>query len=161
MSRATATVCAPASQSITPIAAMHARYEAAWAADMKIEAAENDLDERDPTGQTLKFRYEDARKKIGAETDTLRVAILYQVPTCWADALILQFHIWGISDLLHGAEARPEAEDKAVLIAIDTLFDFMACELPDIDHEAVGHMFKGGTMLAWNRRRTRTADLED
>lgn len=146
---------------MTPIATMHARYEAAWAEDMRLEEAENALDDRSAAAETLKHRYDEAREKLGHETDALKVAILYQVPKSWADAIILQFHIWSMADLLASTDDRPEPEDRALLIAIDTLFDFMACELADIDHEAIGKMFKDGTMLAWRRRRTRTADLED
>lgn len=151
---------APATLPITPLGAMHDRYEAAWKADAKIEAAENELVDGDPTSETLKFRYEDARKKIGAETDALRVAILYQVPLCWADALILQFHIWAVADVLESSDIRPDDEREALLVGMETLFDFMAAEVTDVDHEAIGPMFKGQTMLAWNRCRTRAAELE-
>lgn len=151
---------APASLPISPLLVMHERYEAAWSADMKIEAAENDLDDNDPDSATIKFRYEDARKKISAETDTLRIAILYQVPMSWADALVLQFHVWGMADLLESSDARPTDMREALLVGMETLFDFMAAEVADVDHEAIGAMFKGQTMLAWHRCRTRAAELE-
>lgn len=151
---------APASLPISPLLVMHERYEAAWSADAKIEAAENELDDSDQGNETLKFQYEEARKKIGAETDTLRIAILYQVPMSWADALILQYHAWGMADLLESMDSRHDDMREALLVGMETLFDFMAAEVDDVDHEAIGPMFKGQTMLAWYRCRTRAAELE-
>lgn len=149
----------PASLPVSPLLVMHERYEAAWSADTKIEEAENDLD-NSPSSQSLKTRYDDARNKIMAETDTLRIAILYQVPTSWADALVLQFHVWGMADLLDGLETRPADMRAAVLVGMESLFDFMATKVANVDHDAIGAMFKGQTKLAWNRCRTRAAELE-
>ena len=151
---------APVTLPISPLLVMHERYEAAWSAYAKIEAAENELDDSDQDRETLKSRYEDARKKIVAETDTLRVAILHQVPMSWADALILQYHAWCMADVLEGINSRPEDMREALLVGMETLFDFMAAEVADVDQEAIGPMIKGQTMLAWNRCRTRAAELE-
>lgn len=145
----------------TPIATLHCLYELAVAADMKIEIADNALKGADPANEAVAARYEEARKKIGAETDALRFALLYQVPETWADAVILQFHLWELADLLASADVRPEDEDAALLVGSETLFDFMVAMLPEAERDALGRAFQMGTKLALSRRRTRTAELED
>ncbi len=68
---------APAS----PILAMHARYEAAWQEYNRIDTASTALDKSDPADELLGFKYQRAETANNAETDALRQAILYQVPT--------------------------------------------------------------------------------
>ena len=155
-----ATSPVPSASLTTTIAVMHARYEAAWAEDHRLEAAESGLDDASQSDRTRKYQCEDARKTIYQETNALRLAILYQVPTSWADALVVQFHVWGLADIMLSTGDRPHEDDQALHVAIATLFDFMGCQLTDIDHEAIGPMFKDGTMLAWDRGRARAADLE-
>ncbi|HEX8445833.1 MAG TPA: hypothetical protein VF649_04390, partial [Sphingomonas sp.] len=104
-------------------------------------------------------RYDEAMTMSEAETDALRTALLYQVPTTWADALILQYHIYLAHDLYTPGK-EPPYERAALIVAIDTLFDFMATEVK-ADHEQIGDQFKRGTMRVWNRRRFRSVELED
>ena len=70
---------------------MHARYEAAWEEYNNIDTAQLKLNDRNEAERCLKFRYSDALKANNAETDALRLAILYQVPTTWQEALVLQY----------------------------------------------------------------------
>lgn len=141
----------------SPILAMHLRYEAAWEEYNAIERSEMELTKDD---HAAKLRHEYASKANNAETDALRLAILYQVPDTYAEAMILQYHIVNGYDLTQGAPPTKaeSTEAEAVKIAIDTLFDFLACKNND-DHEALGTSFKHSAMRVFRSRRLRTGDV--
>lgn len=145
------------SAALSPIAAMHTRYEAVMAASDTVDKASLYLGKTDGE-QKLSFSYAAAMTTCEAETDALRTAILHQVPTDWHDALILQYHVYVAHDLYTPGK-EPEHERAALVVAIATLFDFMARSI-DADHDAMGRCFKAATMLVFDRRRFRTADLE-
>jgi hypothetical protein len=94
---------------------------------------------------------------VTGEIDALRRVILYQVPITWEDALVLQFHIY----IMHRLEDDPPKEDvEALTVGIETLFDFMACEL-DKGDLAFGRQLDTGAKLVFYRRRYRTGTMED
>jgi hypothetical protein len=138
----------------TIIPTLHRRYERTMAEYLVIEAAENAAkDEIEKAG----FRR--ACQDSVRETEALRLAILYQVPTDLTDAAILQFHVTCAYDMAISCEDQPEAEREALTTAIDTLFDFLCCELK-MDHEHVGLSFKDGAIRAHFNRRHRTGLVE-
>ena len=138
--------------------AMHRRYECAMAEYLIVEQAEGAArKDGDSDGAHSLAR---GTRAICRETDALRLAILNQVPDTWAAAMVLQFHITNAADLLATSENPPEAEREALLTAIDTLFDFLCCEV-DQDHEALGNEFRSGAVRAFFQRRHRTGQVED
>ena len=143
----------PTATAPSPILALHARYEAAWAEYNRIDDARTTLDTQNREDRIVDFRYEEAMAVSGAEANALRVAILYQVPTTWQEAMILQFHIWSVFEPENPGTAN---EQSAMATAIDTLFDFMCDE---IEHEDVEGQFQTGEHLVSQRRRNRTGKL--
>lgn len=142
--------------SSSPILVMHSRYVAAWEEYTRIDKAATALGKNEPADLKLEFAYRDGMTANNGETDALRLAILYQVPTTWVEAMVLQFHISISYELVD----EPSTEDRAVLrSAIDTLFDFMCCEV-DQDHEALGHGFQQAAIIAFDKRRYRTGIVE-
>lgn len=140
----------------SPILAIHARYEAAWEQFNQIDTASTALDKSDPADDLLGFKYQTAETANNAETDALRQAILYQVPTTWPEAMVLLFHIHVASDLTD----KPTKEERAATqTALDTLLDFMCCEV-DQDHEALGKHFQVGANIVFDKRRYRTGMVE-
>jgi transposase-like protein len=149
---------APAKSETTssPILAMHARYEAAWQEYNQIDVAGTKLDKSDADDDLLGFKYQRAETANNAETDALRQAILYQVPTTWTEAMVLLCHIHIAFDLTD----KPTKEDwTATHTALDTLFDFMCCEV-DQDHEALGKHFQASANIVFDKRRYRTGIVE-
>ena len=140
---------------VSPILTMHARYEATWAEYNTLDEARSVLNTNNSDGCSLDFRYADAMKVSGGEIDALRLAIFYQVPTSWQEAMILQFHVHSIFD---PAMVGPEDERLAISTAIETLLDFMCCEV-EADHERIGHQFQVGANLVSDNRRYRTGKL--
>ena len=140
---------------------LHGRYEAVWRGYEELERAEVKLGKQPPA------EVEDALAHCAAaklsnikESDALRSAILYQVPDDWTEAMILQFHIINSIDLVVNSDARPDDPlSEQIILAGDTLFDFMACEIAQ-DHEALGPSFKVETMRVWQARRLRTGVTE-
>ncbi len=142
--------------SVSPILAMHARYEVAVEEHHRLDVARSAL-EKSKEDHALCCRYSAAMNKSMAETDALRRAILYQVPETWPEALVLARHI----HVAHDMEDAPSEEDKAALqTAIDTLFDFMCCEV-DQDHEALGPQFQTSANLVFFARRLRRGVTAD
>lgn len=139
-----------------PILAMHARYEAAGQEYNRIDLAATKLG-KDEADLTLRFHYQKAQRANNAEVDALRQAILYQVPATWPEAMILLFHIHIAFDL---TDKPTEEETAATETAIDTLFDFMCCEVEQ-DHEQIGSQFQTSANLVFSKRRYRTGTLED
>jgi hypothetical protein len=138
----------------SPIVVLHQRYEAATAEYQLIEKAERDSEDA--------FKIQQARragKSSCRETDALRLAILHQVPADWADTAILQYHIIDAFDMLVNCDDYPEADREALQTAIDTVFDFMCCEMA-VDHERFGAAFKEGAQRAYFSRRFRTGLVE-
>lgn len=62
--------------------------------------------------------------------------------------------------MMINSEDQPEAEDHALTIAVETLFDFLCCEMKS-DHEQVGSSFKDGAIRAYYLRRHRTGLVEE
>lgn len=146
------------SVSSSPIAVMHTRYEAVMAVSSVVDSASLNLGKSDDE-QQLGFGYAKAITTCEAETDALRTAILFQIPTSWHDALILQYHVYVAHDL-YTPGREPENERAALGVAIATIFDFMA-RMVEADQDALGRCFKASTMLVSDRRRFRTAELKD
>ena len=132
---------------------MHARYEAGWDEYNRIDEAGTRLKPSSDKERSLAFAYELAMKASNTESQALQRAILYQVPTTWQEALILQFHIHVAGDAY---TEHTEAERVALEVATDTLFDFMCDE---IDHEDVEGQFQNSEHLVSDRRRLRTGKL--
>ena len=130
------------------IAALHARFEAC---DAEYQRIEDDATRDKPNGTAL------AASQF--ETDQVRVTILTQVPDTWADAAILQYHIRIAHEATESDTERASDEAKALSMAIDTLFDFMASETPDLDHGAIGPEFQRACNDTHFARRHRTGDM--
>ncbi len=146
---------APAnSETTSPILAIHNRYEAAWREYNDIDRANTKLNRKNEAEQNLSYRYENAMRANNAETDALRLAILYQVPTTWQEALVLQFHIQSIFD---PCNSSTDDESNALTVAVETLFDFMCDE---VEHEDVEGLFQISEHMVSDNRRRRTGKLE-
>lgn len=139
----------------SPIIAMHVRYETAWLEYNRIDDADIALDKSTDAGKSLTYRYHDAEQANTGETDALRLAILYQVPTTWLEAMILQFHIHIAFD---PDDSSTDENRAAISVAIDTLLDFMCGE---IDHDGLGRQFQNSARLVSNRRRFRTGQAAE
>lgn len=151
-------MCTKPSAAASPIRAMHTRYEEAWKQYNVVEAAEH---RARADGDTKHFDLQRAMQTLSQETDALQTTILHQVPDTWPEALLLQFHISNAADLLVNGAEPPSDEDKETLIgAVDTLFDFMCCEL-DLNHEELGASFKSAATRVHFQRRYRTGQVED
>jgi hypothetical protein len=138
----------------TIISTLHRRYEQTMAEYLVIEAAEDAAED-----EIEKAGFRRACQDSVRETEAIRMAILYQVPTDLTDAAILQFHVTCAYDMAINCEDQPEAEREALTIAIDTLFDFLCGEL-QVDHQQVGPSFKYGATRALRQRRHRTGQVE-
>jgi hypothetical protein len=139
--------------------AMHDRYARAWSEYLVIDQAtfgasrDHDDDRRDKLYRAL--------KASTRETDALRLTILHQVPTTWVEAMVLQFHITTMFDMLNSVDEPAAAVERETLAtAIDTLFDFMCCEV-DQDHGELGQTFFDDAGRVHLARRYRTGLLED
>ena len=148
-----APVAPTAAVATSPLLAMHARYEAAWEEYNTVDTAQLKLNDKNEAERCLKFRYSDALKANNAETDALRLAILYQVPTTWQEALVLQYHINSATDL---HTLLPEDERRALEVASDTLLDFMCDE---VDHDEEDGIFHRSECIVSDRRRFRTGKV--
>lgn len=143
----------------SPILAMHKRYEEAAADYATAENAESQaLKAKDEDGA---FKANQSMMTISREQDALRIGILYQVPTSWVEAMVLQFHIMCLGDMIIGAD-RPdgEGEGEVLILAVETLFDFMCCEV-DQDHGEIGDAFQTEANRVFFQRRRRTGIVED
>lgn len=140
------------------IMAMHQRYEAAMAEYLLAEKAERKAKNDGDDDSARSF--ERGMRALCRETDALRLAILNQVPDRWDEAMVLQFHITNAADLLVSSDGGPEAEQEALLTAIDTVFDFLCCERAE-DHNALGREFQRAANRIFVARRHRTGQVED
>ncbi|MEG3178169.1 hypothetical protein U1872_18155 [Sphingomonas sp. RB3P16] len=133
--------------------ALHARFEANNAEYNAIEAARPAGDDWAERG-----KIDRATSASEYEADALRLAILTQVPDSSPDALILLFHIRIEQDAQANAHssAPPSVGRKAVLqIAIDTLFDSMACET-QFERFDAGEQMRAARDTVFYARRYRT-----
>ncbi len=138
---------------VSTIAAMHARYEATWEEYNRLDEAQTKLDKKDESGRRLGDRYQDGMKASSREADALQMAILYQVPTTWQEALMLQYHVHTAAD---PRRTMTEDEKLAIETGLDTIFDFMCDE---IDHdENVGIMHRSECLVS-ERRQYRTGKI--
>jgi hypothetical protein len=151
----------PLGQPLEPITVLHRMYERAWQATGVIEKEIEEARESEKIGDT--YRWNVAMTANQREASLLQLALLYQVPTTWRDALILAHHVRELQGhVATGAKegtiyaVQHEWERDALDVGLTALLDFLACELPDEDHEEIGPMFKASTMHAWNSRRART-----
>jgi hypothetical protein len=147
MNMATKASSAP-TQGATFIRTLHARYEANAAEYLRIETSE-DVDG---------IPQERALSASNLEQDVIRATILMQVPDTWPDALVLQYHILVAQQLQNGIIKRDEEAEQRLGIAIDTLFDFMACEIEQ-DHGESGPVFQQACNRVYSARRLRTGDV--
>ena len=140
---------------------LHARYEATQAEYAVVERAETDFN-RQSQGKDAQLAAERCRAAcltLEREADALRDAILYQVPDSWSEALILQFHIACAHDMYAAASKPSEGNSERLQLALDTLFDFMCCEMPT-GVEAMGAALKDVAQCAYRVRRLRTGVVE-
>ncbi|MCR5872279.1 MULTISPECIES: hypothetical protein [unclassified Sphingomonas] len=141
---------------VSPLMALHQRWEQTQAEYSAIEDAERAL----PKGDTERFALERAMKASCREANAVANATLFQVPMTWAEAMVLQYHALNAYDLLSSNEGGKELEWDTVETALEAVFDFMACELPD-DHGTIGTAFQEGANRVFQRRRLRTGVVED
>lgn len=147
-------------QPASVIMAMHARFEQANAEYDRIDTALTAVHVASEHLTSRGLQLSRAMSDNQAECDALRLSILRQAPDSATDALILQYHIWLSHDMLENATDAITAQERAALsAAIDTMFDFLACETPG-DHDGIGQAFRQGHKLARSNRRFRTGELE-
>ncbi|KQS04522.1 hypothetical protein ASG11_09895 [Sphingomonas sp. Leaf357] len=137
------------------INALHTRFEQASAELVTVSNAESEA--RTHGSARERWEAEAAMHVLGREIDALRMALLYQVPDTRREAMTLQFHIVGAAHDQTGGGVDLQAE--ALLIATDTLFDFLCCET-DEDHEAIGPEFRDEANRVFFKRRMRTGVVE-
>lgn len=147
------------------ISALHSRYEAIQAEYQPIEKAEYELSDEPSDGEIGQqlARFRSAIKTLCEEEDAVRNAILFQVPDSQSDALILQYHIVCAADLYAGAPEQNEADNRRLQLAIETLFDFMSCEIETEGQtvpSAIGATLAASATRVFNARRLRTGVVE-
>lgn len=147
-----------ADRSPCPIMAMHTRFEQASAEYRVVERAEREARDRNDDAEA--GAYQRALKSLVGETEALRLAILHQVPDDWPAAMVLQFHIVGAFDVQANCDDVPAQELAALQTAIETLFDFLCCEVEQ-DHGAMGSAFQSEANRTFFKRRYRTGVVED
>lgn len=144
------------------ILALHARYESAWDEYDRLENASMALKDAEPPSEehSRKLRISDGETENQREIDSLRLAILYQVPSTWQEALVLAKHVhsaFAITDSFDTDHNDPER--RAFETGLGTLLDFMFGE---IDHEGIGgYQMEASERIVRDRRRFRTAELEE
>lgn len=131
------------------IAALHRRFEAAWAEHHVMDCHE--IATKDDHREQNWCRR--GQEENEAETDALRIAILYQVPNDQEDLALLSYHVWSVYD--EGQNSKREM--AALTVALTSLFDYVMDEAAGrVDMSAHGKMLNTATMLAYHRRRYRT-----
>jgi hypothetical protein len=129
------------------IVAMHRQWEAAYAAhEVNDEKA---IRSRDDTQRDAHNR---AMMACYREQTHLRMAILHQVPRSQIDAAILQFHIQGLTEAMVSKDCD-DGELKAMALAIETVFEWMASAIDD----PIGEQFENADEFIRNARADRTA----
>lgn len=135
--------------------ALHARFEANNCEYAKIESARVAEDDFTELGKIAR-----ATSLSEAEADALRFAILTQIPDSHEDAIVLMFHIRLEQDAQAHSAIPASDRDKSILAtAIDTLFDFQACQ-SQFDHGEIGKQLQAACNDAFYARRYRTGVME-
>lgn len=137
--------------------AMHHRYEQSIAEYDVIDTAHQTAKGNDDSEA---FLLENAGQTSVREADALRLAILYQVPAAIPEAAVLQFHISTMHDMIEGCTERRENEEDALKVAIQTLFDFLACEMKQDHEQYAGASFRDEAVRAYFGRNRRTGGVE-
>lgn len=146
----------PCSPSV--IEALHRRHEQVM--DAMTVAEERSLAAgRRTSPPSLGIRLNAAASVISKEMDAIQAALLHQVPESWRDALILLYHVRNACDQTIAGTVPSEAADERLQIAIDTLFDFMCCEV-DADHGEIGAAFQAEATAVFTTRRLRSGEAE-
>ncbi|MFD1789693.1 hypothetical protein ACFSC3_19235 [Sphingomonas floccifaciens] len=148
-----------ASEAHSFIAVLHARYEATFDEYNVVDRAATRLNRKDNATLPMQCACDRAMRAIERESDALRQAILYQLPTNWTDALILHHHIRIAQDLVVNSDKPVEADKDALDAAVDTLLDFMASTIT-ADHDTIGRQFTTAVAIVTERRRMRTGAVE-
>jgi hypothetical protein len=137
--------------------ALHHRYEQSLAEYEIIDSAHQAAK---VSGDNEAFLLENAGHSSVREADALRMAILYQVPGDIRQAAVLQFHIGTMHDMIEGCADRRELEEDALKVAIQTLFDFLACEMKEDHEQFAGASFRDEAVRAYFARNRRTGGME-
>lgn len=127
---------------VTTIAALHAAWNQVIAVIYKLD------DWSDPRGgeaeEIIRKNEATLAKRAAAdESDSLRRAILHQIPTCATDAMILFWHAAGVADF-----GGNESDSAAAMAARDALGIWLADQCPT--HEIDGEL---GDLLRHARKR--------
>lgn len=154
---ATAQAAHPADRPASLILALHARYEQAFEEYNQLDEASRGPSEGDENSRMRRRRYDEGMKDSAQETDLIRLSVLWQVPITFEEATVLAFHLWSLDD---AATSLTEAEKKGMEVGMNSLFDFLVCE-GCADMNKFGRQFSDGAMLAFQRRRTRTGQVEE
>ena len=140
------------------IMALHARYEQAWEEFNRIDEARRP--EVGPPGlnRARNVRLEEAKATNNKETDALRRALLYQVPTTAIEALILADHLHTTFGLTDNFEKEDDPDRLAFETGLDTLLDYLFGETDD--SKIVGRSLRASERNCRHRRRLRTGITE-
>lgn len=146
------------SATITPAApsvilAMHARYEAAWSEYNRIDAAKTAA--RNDPDSSRSFSYARGLCDNNLETDLLRHAVLFQVPSSDEELAVLAFHAWGVFD----HDQSTEEDNLALEQALVSIFDYLVGEGRG-GIKKLGPQFNAGAQIVFHRRRYRTGLIE-
>lgn len=143
------------------IKALHRQYERATAALDVIDNMPLGGESAAPPDGT--WGRDEAAGVVTNELNALEAAILHQVPGSWAEALILLFHLRSACDHVTASTTRNQAASERLHLAVDTLFDFMCCEIEtggDTIPAALGMTLETAAARALRNRRLRTGMLE-
>ena len=147
--------------------ALHARYEIAWLQHQAIEARTIGQKARIATAEQelqqgmreLQYSLEEADRVNQIEVDALRVAILFQMPTTWQEALVLAYHIHNSYDL-RDPEHTSDLEKQALQTGLDLLLDFMFGEIDHDQMDCCGTQMLNLANIVYDRRHTRLGGEE-
>lgn len=125
------------------ILTLHNRYEHAWLEYNRIDRAQPAKPE-DTNDDDWRRHYAlgEAMLVSNAETDLLRMVILYQMPTTDEELTILSYHVHCLLDLRRGRR-----ENEALALGVQSIFDYLVTEgRADVD---LGAQFRTGAILAF------------
>ena len=139
--------------------ALHARYEQAWEEYKSIDTAKSDLPEDGPPSEAhgRKCQLEEAMETNSRETDALRQALLYQVPTTQTEALVLAEHLHTTFGLTDDFNKEGDVDRLAFETGFDTLLDFLFGESSEV---IPGYNIGQSEKIVQMRRRLRTGITE-
>ena len=152
----------PAVVASTPslILGLHARYETAWDEHKRLDEGQPRKPEDPRNNEEQLRRYygcEEGMRNNEQETDLLRAAILWQIPTTDEEATVIAYHLWSLYD---PQTTYSDGEKKALEVGLTNLFDYLVSE-GRADMEAMGREFSTGALIAYKHRRYRTGLLPD